>query len=188
MTSGIQKKRDKEGIEWSFLMIKIGSVSAAMIAYYRGDPRRINHFLKVSGFARTIGEMEHLDQDVLEILELAALTHDIGIKVSEEKYQSCAGNFQQTEGPPVAKEMLTHLGFQPDTIERVCWLIAHHHDYQSVQELDHQILIEADFLVNAFEGNLSTESIHQIYMRIFKTKTGKIMLEQVFGLHECDAG
>jgi HD superfamily phosphodiesterase len=43
----------------------------------------VNHLLKVYGFAKTIGEREGLDADTQEILEIAALTHDIGIRNSE---------------------------------------------------------------------------------------------------------
>ena len=50
-----------------------------MVSYYAGDARRINHFLKVYGFAKTIGELEWLSEQKQQILEMAAVTHDIGI-------------------------------------------------------------------------------------------------------------
>lgn len=84
-------------------MNKIGNVIQAMINYYAGDIKRINHFIKVYGFAKTIGEKEQIDKDKQEILEIAAVTHDIGIKISEKKYNSSAGSHQQTEGPPSPK-------------------------------------------------------------------------------------
>jgi HD superfamily phosphohydrolase YqeK len=62
-----------------------------MIKYYAGDVKRINHFMKVYGFAKTIGEMEQLESAKQEVLELAAIVHDIGIKVNEQKYNSSAG-------------------------------------------------------------------------------------------------
>ena len=57
--------------------MKIGDVLAAMTAYNAGDARRVNHLIKVYGFAKTIGEREGLDADTQEILEIAALTHAI---------------------------------------------------------------------------------------------------------------
>ena len=57
-----------------------------MIAYYDGDPKRIQHFTKVHSYARLIGVGESLDDTSLFILEAAAYTHDIGIRVAEEKY------------------------------------------------------------------------------------------------------
>ena len=164
------------------LMNKIGSVSAAMIAYYQGEIHSINHFLKVYGFAKTIGEKEELDPANLEILEVAALMHDIGIKVSLEKYQSSDGIYQQIEGPPLAKAMLTGMDYPSNFTVRVCWLIAHHHDYPSVRELDHQILVEADFLVNAYEQALSEESLCDGYTGIFKTQTGRELFQALYGM------
>ena len=41
--------------------MKIGDVSVAMVAYNAADVRRVNHLLKVYGFAKTIGEREGLD-------------------------------------------------------------------------------------------------------------------------------
>ena len=76
-----------------------------MIDYYKGDPKRIQHFLKVHAYAKLIGEQEGLDKKTLDILEVAALTHDIGIKISEEKYNSSAGKYQEIEGPTIAQKM-----------------------------------------------------------------------------------
>lgn len=161
-------------------MSSTGKVTNAMIQYYEGNVRRINHFLKVYGFAKAIGELEGLDETTLEILELAALTHDIGIRNSEARYKSSAGYYQQIEGPPEAKEMLTELGFDQKLIERVCWLIAHHHTYRGISEIDHQVLVEADFLVNAYEGNLPEASIKAASERLFRTETGKAFLIKMY--------
>ena len=78
--------------------------------------------------------------------------------------------------------MLTELGFDEDIIARVCFLIAHHHTYEGAQGLDWQILLEADFLVNAFEDSLSKESIKSFRDKVFKTKTGIKMLEEMYGV------
>lgn len=157
----------------------IGQVINAMLAYYAGDVRRINHFLKVYGFAKAIGEMEGLDESTQEIIEIAALTHDIGIKNSEKKYNSSAGNYQQIEGPPEAKKLLAELGIESGVIDRVCWLIAHHHTYTDIQGIDYQILVEADFLVNFYEDNVSQDSIQSIRDKIFKTLSGKMILRNL---------
>jgi HD superfamily phosphodiesterase len=162
----------------------IGQVINAMIAYYAGDVRRINHFLKVYGFSKAIGEMEGLDESTQAILEIAALTHDIGIKNSEKKYNSSAGNYQQIEGPPEAKKLLEGLGIESGVIDRVCWLIAHHHTYTDIQEIDYQILIEADFLVNAFEDNMPDASIESFMNKVFVTKTGIGLLKTMYELQQ----
>ena len=46
----------------------INKVTTAMIDYYQGDPKRIQHFLKVHAYAKLIGEQEGLDKETLEIL------------------------------------------------------------------------------------------------------------------------
>ena len=48
-----------------------------MIEFYRDDPARIQHFIKVHSFAKLIGEEEHLDEKLLYILEAAAYVDDI---------------------------------------------------------------------------------------------------------------
>ena len=59
-----------------------------MIAYYDGDPKRIQHFTKVHSYARLIGIGEELDDASLFILEAAAYTHDIGIRVAEVRWKA----------------------------------------------------------------------------------------------------
>ncbi len=151
-----------------------------MIDYYAGDIKRINHFLKVYGFAKTIGEGEGLDERTRYILECAAIVHDIGIKASEEKYGSSDGKYQELEGPGAARPMLEKLGADAELADRVCWLIAHHHTYKDITGADHRILVEADFLVNLFEEHESAEAVRRARDRIFRTKTGKHILDAMY--------
>ena len=144
-----------------------------MIAYYDGDPKRIQHFTKVHSYARLIGIGEELDDASLFILEAAAYTHDIGIRVAEEKYGRCDGKLQEQEGPIIAQKMLSQLGFENYIVERICFLIGHHHTYDNIDGLDYQILVEADFLVNLYEDDAGNRAIDKAYKRIFKTETGK---------------
>ncbi len=161
-------------------MRNIGNVIEAMIEYYGTDARRIQHFLKVYAFAKEIGEQEGLDEGTQELLEAAAVVHDIGIKVSEEKYHSSAGNYQQLEGPPVARELLGRLGYEEAFIDRVCYLVGHHHTYSSIDGLDYQILVEADFLVNIYEDGMDQKQIESIRNKIFRTKSGSRFLELMY--------
>lgn len=162
--------------------MRIGRIIDAMIIYNAGDARRVNHLLKVFGFAKTIGEAEGLDARAQETLEIAALTHDIGIKNSELKYGSCSGEHQQTEGPPEAKKLLAALGVEHDVVERVCWLIAHHHTYTDIQCMDYQILVEADFLVNAYEDEMPREAMLSVRKKIFRTQTGLALLNTLYSI------
>ena len=157
-----------------------------MIAYYDGDPKRIQHFTKVHSYARLIGIGEELDDASLFILEAAAYTHDIGIRVAEEKYGRCDGQLQEQEGPIIAQKMLSQLGFENYIVERICFLIGHHHTYDNIDGLDYQILVEADFLVNLYEDDAGNRAIDKAYKRIFKTETGKKIFRLMFGYEEED--
>lgn len=158
----------------------VNTVLLKMIDYFNTDVRRINHALKVLTFSKSIGELEGLEEHNLFILELSAILHDIGIKVSERKYNSSAGNYQEIEGPAVANELLNDFNIQQETLDRILFLIGHHHTYSKIDSLDFQILVEADFLVNIFEDNLATNSILNIKTKYFKTKTGIKLLESMY--------
>lgn len=163
---------------------KLCSLMLAMIDYNSGDAKRIQHFIKVHALAKLIGEEEKLDAKTLYILEAAALTHDIGIRNSEQKYGSCNGKQQELEGPPEAEKLLQSLGFDAAVTERVCWLIAHHHTYGNIDAADYQILVEADFLVNLYEDGVGLDAVKTAYSRIFKTETGKKLCRTMYGFTE----
>ena len=160
----------------------INKLHLAMIELYRGDAKRIQHFCKVHSYAKLIAETENVDKKCLFTIEAAALTHDIGIHFCEEKYGDCNGKLQEKEGPAIAEKLLRKLGFEQEVSERVQYLIAHHHTYHNIDGLDYQILVEADFLVNLFEDNLSKEAALNAYQNIFKTETGKRICKEMFAL------
>lgn len=156
-------------------------VMYAMIDYFGRDIRRVNHLIKVLGYARMIGLLEGLDAQTQTVLEVAALTHDIGIKVSEQKYQSASGHYQQLEGPAEARALLSALSVDMQTVERVCWLVAHHHTYEGITGLDYQILVEADFLVNIDEDGMTRDAVQAVRERVFRTQTGLSLLQSLYG-------
>lgn len=162
-----------------------------MISYDHGSPERIQHFLKVHSFAKTIAVFEHLDEKTLFITESAAIVHDIGIRLCLEKYGDGNGKLQEKEGPALAEQMLSELGFEKDVIERVSFLVGHHHTYTGIDGLDYQILVEADFLVNLYEdgrqdgdGGFMPDkaAVETAYQRIFATETGKWICRSMFAL------
>lgn len=161
-------------------MAEISQLLGAMITYYKGDPRRIHHFIKVHDLARTIGMLEGLDKDALFILEAAAAVHDIGIRLCELKYGSCDGKLQEQEGPPLCRDMMNALGFEERVVERVCWLVAHHHTYDHIDSPEYQILVEADCLVNLYEDGISRDGIMAAYRELFVTETGRLFCRKMF--------
>lgn len=154
-----------------------------MIHFHANEPLLIQHFLKVYAFAKAIGELENIKEDVQYTLELAAITHDAGILVSRRKYGFSTHDYQELEGPPVAEEMLSALGVPAQVTKRVCFLIAHHHTWDQIDGIDYQILLEADFLVNAMEKKLSTDELKTPFDRLFKTAAGKSFFEKIFLTH-----
>ena len=160
----------------------INQLHLAMIELYKGDAKRIQHFCKVHSYAKLIAETENVDENCLFIIEAAALTHDIGIHICEEKYGSCNGKLQEKEGPAIAEKLLGELGFDRNVSERVQYLIAHHHTYGNINEMDYQILVEADFLVNIMEEGSSKEAAIKAYQNIFKTSCGKKICREMFGI------
>ena len=158
----------------------INQLHLAMIELYKGDAKRIQHFCKVHSYAKLIAETENVDKNCQFIIEAAALTHDIGIHICEEKYGSCNGKLQEKEGPAIADKLLQELGFNQDVSERVQYLIAHHHTYNNIDGIDYQILVEADFLVNMYEDNLSKEAVLKAYDSIFKTEYGKKICKDMY--------
>ena len=154
-----------------------------MIGFDAGDPRRIQHFVKVHSLARTIGIGESADPETLLTLEAAAIVHDIGIHPAEAKYDGrCDGRLQELEGPAPARAMLEKLGFPAQVTDRVAWLVGHHHTYSDIDGLDYQALVEADFLVNLYEDEAGEHGIRAALERVFVTETGRRLLRTMFGL------
>lgn len=159
---------------------RIDQLLVAMMEHEGKDVKQIQHLLKVHAFARLIGQMEGLRADVQETLEAAAVVHDIGIHPAEQKYGNSGGSYQELEGPTLARELLARLGWEAAVIERVAWLVGHHHTYTGIDGVDYQILVEADFLVNLFESSRSADTQREVYRRIFKTESGKMIFRTMF--------
>ena len=139
-----------------------------MIAFSNGNIHDIDHFLKVWALAKTIGELEGLDSRTQEILELTAVVHDIACPLCREKYGNTNGKNQELESPPLVEAFFRELPVRRSDVERISWLAAHHHTYMDVDGADHQILLEADFLVNAAEGGYTRSIIESFRRRVFR--------------------
>lgn len=87
-------------------MNKLEQLIDEMIIHEKGNPKHIQHFLKVYEFAHIIALREEVDPAIQACVETAALVHDIGINKSVEKYGSSAGHYQEIEGPALAIQIL----------------------------------------------------------------------------------
>ena len=153
-----------------------------MIHYYRKDVRRINHALKVYGFANCIARREKLSDNETRIIDMASILHDIGIPEAEKKYNSSAGHYQEMEGPVIASDLLSEFSLDSETVDRICFIVGNHHSYQKIDGVDFRIVVEADFLVNIYEDEIPAGMVTSIREKYFQTQTGLLFLESMYSL------
>lgn len=160
----------------------ISEIITKMIDYSNGNIHDINHFMKVYAYAKTIGECEKLDTNTQATLEAAAIVHDIACSFCREKYGSAIHKYQEIEGEILVAEFFKDTEYSKEFIERIIYLVGHHHTLKDITGLDYQILIEADYIVNAYEINYSKENINNAMDKIFKTPTGIALLKSIYNL------
>ena len=161
----------------------IAQILEKMIAYSGGNLHDINHLICVWTYAKTIGELEGLEQETQTTLEIAAITHDIACPLCREKYGNTDGKNQERESPPLVEEFFRDLPADSEDVTRISWLVAHHHTYTGVEGMDYQILLEADFLVNADESGYTKSAIHSFREWVFRTAAGIRLLNSIYQLN-----
>lgn len=170
----------KETLRGEKKMTTVSEIMEKMIVYSEGNVHDINHFMKVYAFAKLIGEGEKLRSQEQLTLEIAAIIHDIACPLCREKYGNTNGKCQEVEGIPLARKFLQDTDLPKEIVERVVYLVGHHHSVENISGLDYQILIEADYLVNAHESDYSRHHIRNTMKTIFKTKTGSALLKAIY--------
>lgn len=160
--------------------MSIAEIMAKMIDYSEGNTHDINHLMKVYTYAKTIGECEKISKKEQEIVEIAAIVHDIACPLCRIKYGNTNGKYQEKEGMILTREFLKDTGLSTEVIERVVYLVGHHHTLTNIEGIDYQILIEADYLVNADESNYSKQNIINMMTKHYKTKTGIQILKSIY--------
>lgn len=153
-----------------------------MIAYSEGDFHDIDHLIRVWTYAKTIGELEGLDEEMQYILEVAAITHDIACPFCREAYGNTNGTNQEREGARLVREFLQDIGMTQAQVERVAYLVGHHHTLTQVEGMDYQILIEADYLANASENGYAKQTIQHFLDQFCKTTSGAQLIRAAFCL------
>ena len=160
--------------------MKIAAAIEKMTDFYKGNIHDIYHFLKVWAFAKNIGEAEGLDPKTQETVEMAAVVHDIACPLCREKYGNTSGKHQEEESAPLVAEFFKDVPAGELDVERITWLVTHHHTYTNVEGMDYQILLEADFLVNADEGGLVCAAIENMRQSVFRTGAGVRLLDSIY--------
>jgi len=162
--------------------MNVGAVLEKMILSSNGNLHDISHFLKVYAFARTIGKKEELDEATQEILEIAAAVHDIACPLCREKYGNTDGKNQEKESEPLVRQFFAELDIPEPVLDRVAYLVSHHHTYTNVDGMDYRILLEADFLVNADESAMPRSAVQASLTQVFRTETGKRLLCSLYSV------
>ncbi|MDX1708139.1 MAG: HD domain-containing protein, partial [Desulfobacterales bacterium] len=134
---------------------------------------------RVARYAEQIGKKEKAS---LAVILPAAYLHDIGIHEAERKYGSTAAEFQEAEGPPIARSILEKLGAREELIEQVCDIIAHHHHPQPDDSLNFKVVYDADLLENLDEKQKkaprSETEIAALIERSFLTDSGRAVARE----------
>ncbi len=149
-------------------------VAIEMKNYFKHDFKRIGHAANVARYAEQIVREERGNPAVVLC---AAYLHDIGIPEAERKYNSTAAKYQEKEGPPIAREILTRLGAKKKLMEEVCDIIGHHHHPRDEETLNFKILHDADLIVN-LEGRekkapTDPEKLAAIIEEVIQTESGR---------------
>lgn len=137
-------------------------------------PYGVDHTMRVVANADQILSGEAVDEEMREIVVLAAVLHDIGAMEALRKYGSMEGQYQEKEGEVVAREVMERIGAPETLIDRVCYLVSHHHTPSAVNDTDFQILWEADLMDNLeyAEEKKDRSELERLIVENFKTHTG----------------
>lgn len=145
-----------------------------MLAYPNQTIHDITHFLKVYAYAQEIGKLEGLNEKTQRIVAYASIVHDIACPLCREKYGNTDGKHQGEESEGLLIDFFSSFDIDADILERVIFLVCHHHTYINITGIDWHILVEADFLVNA------EETIAEFKKNVFYTKSGKHILNLLY--------
>ena len=160
----------------------VSQIMEKMIAYSDGNIHDIDHLIRVWTYSKTIGELEGLDAQTQFVLEAAAITHDIACPLCREKYGNTNGKHQEQEGELMVTDFLADTGMTEEQINRVAFLVGHHHTFIGIDGIDYQILVEADYIANATENGYSLQNIENFMQKIMKTESGKRILKSIIAL------
>ena len=98
----------------------------------------------------------------------------------EVKYGNTNGKHQEEESAALLEEFFKDSDLPKEFTDRVSYIVSHHHTIDGIDGIDYQIMIEADYLVNADESNFSGNNVRNMLEKVFKTETGKFLLKSMY--------
>ena len=147
------------------------------LCYEQGHSRRTQHILKVYALAKLLAEREQLPAGQQQILQAAAIVHDLPIGYCKSHFQGDASQTRQRQAAPeLIGPFLQAAGYVPSSMPEILELVLHHHDYDQPRGLLLQLLMEADLIVNCYECPPQPQQAQRI-AAMFQTQTGKALLE-----------
>lgn len=150
-------------------------VIAEMKEVFKEVSYGVDHTLAVLRDAEAIMDGEGIWDADRERIAIIAILHDIGAVEAQHKYGSMEACYQEKEGPGIARRILERLGYEATFIERVCFVVGHHHSPAKIDGIDFQIQWEADGLANLAYMDIRNdrEKLRQYIEENFKTFTGR---------------
>ncbi|MFV9644708.1 MAG: HD domain-containing protein [Desulfobacterales bacterium] len=149
-------------------------VAVEMKRYFRPDFKRIGYARRIARHAERIGKNEGGN---LAVILAAAYLHDIGIHEAERKYGGTAPEYQEKEGPVIARSIMTRLGAKEGLIDEVCDIIGHHHHPRSEESVNFKVLYDAELIANLEERQkenpMDTDKLAEFVEKSFLTKSGR---------------
>jgi hypothetical protein len=130
-------------------------VALEMKKYFQRDFKRIGRAGRVARYAEKIGKQERGN---MAVILCAAYLYDIGIVEAERKHGSTAAEYQEIEGPPIARTILTRLGARAELIDAVCDIVGHHHHPQATDDVNFKVVYDADTIAN-LEAQMKEKTI-----------------------------
>jgi HD superfamily phosphodiesterase len=159
-------------------------VAVEMKRYFKTDFKRIGHATRVARYAERIGKFESGN---LAVILPAAYLHDIGIVEAQRRHGSPAPEFQEKEGPAVARAILERLGARQEIVEEVCDIVGRHHHPAADDGVNFKAVYDADRIANLEEAQkkepLNKDKLEQVIEERLLTPSAKeearsILLQQ----------
>jgi hypothetical protein len=150
----------------------VDKLIAAVKTEFGADQTRISHALEVLERAEEIMQAEGGEP---RVVVAAALLHDIGIQEAERKHGRGTPEYQEAEGPPIAKRILEKLGFDEQVIGEVCRIVGSHHTGGATDSIEFRIIWDADHIVNLLQEaeQWDAAQVEKTIQTVLRTTTGK---------------
>lgn len=141
------------------------------------DPAQIAHTLCVHSYTRMIAVGEAMAAHPLELLEIAALLHDIGCPAARARFGDSKPPHQEAEGARIVEEWLRDEATL--SAREKTWLVevvGSHHRQNRMMALEAMPLFEADLVVNLQEGYFDSSRANEFREKLCVTKSGRTLM------------